>query len=432
MGLITARVVAETLILSIFPFLACALSPELAAAYAQSGIPQSIGILPYTLFLMLCYYAVQNGQIKAFLWSAMLAASYSYLQIASLPPGLQLNLALKAQLLSLLLPLSLFGFFSWDKVRTPWLRYGLKSLFLFLPFLVGLPLAGKGHFSLTSLPLWEPSKSFSILRLPAASLVLFLFSAYRLPLRVQRHDRAVLNAFALLGLVPILYILARHADPFLNLDVLRMETAFCFSGAALLVLYAVFLNQRQGAFLDRLTGLPNMRALRHVMSHLARRYSVATADVDLFDKILRIYGQEEARNLLRFVAKHLGETAGRQAFRMDGHRFSVLSAGKDDFELARLMDGICEQLAKKNFYIRRPPRLRALTSPKDRDRHTDPMAKERLQISLSVGVASKHDRQKPWDVLLTAHRALRRAKAHGGNTIVLQGAGPQEPHVEIA
>lgn len=168
------------------------------------------------------------------------------------------------------------------------------------------------------------------------------------------------------------------------------------------------------------------------MSHLVRKYSVATADVDLFDKILRIYGEEEARNLLRFVAKHLGETAGRQAFRMDGHRFSVLFAGKDDFELARVMDQICEQLSKKNFYIRRPPRLRALTSSRDREQHADPLAKERLQISLSVGVASKHDRQKPWDVLLTAHRALRRAKAHGGNTIVLQPHGPQEPQIEIA
>ncbi|MCB0404017.1 MAG: diguanylate cyclase [Bdellovibrionales bacterium] len=432
MGLITARVVAETLVLSILPFLACAISPDLAAAYALTGIPQSIGVLPYTLFLMLCYYAIQNGQIKAFMWSALLAVSYSYLQIRSLPTGLELGFVAKAQLLSVLLPLSLFGFFSWDRVRAPWLRYSLKSIFLFLPFAVALPLAGRGYFTVATLPMWEPSKGFAILRLPAAAIVLFLFSAYRLPLRVQRHDRTVLNAFALLGMVPILYILARHADPFLNLEVLRMETAFCFSGAALLVLYAVFLNQRQGAFLDRLTGLPNMRALRHVMSHLARKYAVATADVDLFDKILRIYGEEEARNLLRFVAKHLNESAHRHAFRMDGHRFSVLSAGKDDFELARVMDSICEQLAKKNFYIRRPPRLRALTSSKDRDHRSDPLAKERLQISLSVGVASKHDRQKPWDVLLTAHRALRRAKAHGGNTIVLQGAGPQEPHVEIA
>lgn len=411
--------------------LALALGP--LAAFAAPEFPQPLGawgpihytlvLLPYTLCLMNAWLALQMDRKHLFVASLLLALAYSYVQISPLPAWLDMPLPQRAELVSFLLPLTLLAIFWFPNELSSRLTAILASVAFFLPlFLVAAQVKHGRIF----MPLVHPevSGSFPRLPLPIASFLVAAAFALRGLLSRDRLSH-VFCGYAALGLIPIFCSLAAASVGFVDEVAVRPMMAASFVSASLLLCYAIVIAHRESVYRDGLTGLPNRLALEESLADLPGKYAIARARIDFFPQFLKTYGPSETSDLLRFVAMHLAAEFGDEVYRSGKNGFSIVVSGKDDFEVARRVRELQQRLAERDFFIRAPAPIRLLTSRRDRNPNRSALDLERLPVTISAGVASRHRRgQRVADVYRAADRALTWARQQGRSCVATESVEP--------
>jgi diguanylate cyclase (GGDEF)-like protein len=192
-------------------------------------------------------------------------------------------------------------------------------------------------------------------------------------------------------------------------------SSLLFSAAEAIVVIGLVEDGRRLAFHDRLTGLPNRRALDDQLRRLGGEFALAVVDVDRFKDFNDRWGHETGDQVLRMVATELDRTeGGSRAFRFGGEEFVVVFPGLTAREAAHHVDGVRITIADRGFAVRST--ARPARKPKRRARAGDG---RRVHVTVSIGLASPGARRPaPGDVLRAADRAMYRAKNAGRNRLV--------------
>ena len=169
-------------------------------------------------------------------------------------------------------------------------------------------------------------------------------------------------------------------------------------------LQAALEHQRREALTDPLTGLYNRRAMDQRLGEIwavpdAAPLAVLVLDIDIFKRINDTYGHAEGDCVIRWVAATLCRCvrAGDRAFRFGGEEFMVL-----------LPDTTLDGAIKVAESIRRRIEVHHLAFPRN----------WQVPLTVSLGVASRQDKDDPVSLFERADRALYQAKHRGRNQVV--------------
>lgn len=182
--------------------------------------------------------------------------------------------------------------------------------------------------------------------------------------------------------------------------------------------FAIVLESWSMAYEDELTGLPGRRALEEQLRQLGSRYVIAMLDVDHFKRFNDDYGHDVGDQVLRLVASRLQKsTGGGKPFRYGGEEFTLVYPGRTLEEVAPVLEALRGDFATSGFNPRRGERRSAAPGV------SDPDAEVALRVTMSIGAAESGARHRdPWSVLMTADRALYKAKQTGRNQVCLDQA----------
>jgi len=205
----------------------------------------------------------------------------------------------------------------------------------------------------------------------------------------------------------------------------RPGNVYYVAAGLLLVVGAVFEPSRV-AYLDDTTGLPGRLALNEALRRLrrrylpAKRYALASVEIDEFRRFREEHGADAARRMLRLVADALKKVGGGgRAFYCEGHAFAVVFRGTSAEAAARHLDVVRRAIEVATVDVRVPERSRPGTRP------ARPSAVEwTVAVTISVGVARPEKRgADPHEVLRAAGRALDRGKQAGLNRVLVAAPG---------
>ena len=187
-----------------------------------------------------------------------------------------------------------------------------------------------------------------------------------------------------------------------------------FMGVAALVLLLASLEHSYGsAYLDELTGLPGRRALEQRLSALGSRFAVAMVDIDHFKRVNDRYGHAVGDQALRFIAGHLRDIKGGNAYRYGGEEFAVVLPRRGERDALGVMEDIRGRIAEGVFHLRANGRPAAAAEPPTGS------PTEGIPLTVSVGIAAvARGELTPEEALDEADRALYRAKELGRNRTV--------------
>ncbi|MDE1887079.1 MAG: GGDEF domain-containing protein [Gammaproteobacteria bacterium] len=182
--------------------------------------------------------------------------------------------------------------------------------------------------------------------------------------------------------------------------------------------FAIVLESWSMAYEDELTGLPGRRALEEQLRQLGNRYVIAMLDVDHFKRFNDSYGHAVGDQVLRLVASRLQNAGGGgKAFRYGGEEFTLVFPGRTLDEAGAALEALRADLATSGFSPRRQERRNATAQAAPAD------IAAVLRITVSIGAADcDNSRRDPWKVLMTADRALYKAKQTGRNQVCLEPA----------
>lgn len=168
------------------------------------------------------------------------------------------------------------------------------------------------------------------------------------------------------------------------------------------------LQEQQLAYLsahDPLTGIPNRRSLENALARAvarARRGTTSTLlflDVDNFKDVNDVLGHATGdRALVELVRLLQHETRSSDMLaRIGGDEFAVLLDGTNSSEAIIIAERLCRVVDEFRFI----------------------QAGQTFRLGLSIGVAVVDGHQEPSLVLSHSDAAMYRAKARGGNSVVL-------------
>jgi diguanylate cyclase (GGDEF)-like protein len=192
---------------------------------------------------------------------------------------------------------------------------------------------------------------------------------------------------------------------------------FAFWGgiAAFLLTIALIESSFKMAFNDELTGLPARRAMNEFLLKVGRRYTIAMVDVDHFKKVNDTHGHDVGDQVLRMVATCLRRvTGGGRAYRYGGEEFAVIFPSKDLERALPHLEELRETISNAGFVVRgrKRPKQKPETSRKKG------LGKAMLQVTVSIGVATRDDKNStPEQLLKAADQALYKAKKGGRNQV---------------
>lgn len=235
------------------------------------------------------------------------------------------------------------------------------------------------------------------------SMVLILFSGVGMFVRFSMKPEALEGAFC--------WVLAAVVAGLL------MSGQFALWGgvAALLLTIAIIENSFKMAFNDELTGLPARRAMNEFLLKVGRRYTIAMVDVDHFKKVNDTHGHDVGDQVLRMVATCLRRvTGGGRAYRYGGEEFAVIFPSKDMEKAVPHLEVLRENIARSGFVVR--GKKRPKKKPESPNKKTT--GTKRLQVTVSIGVASRDDKNStPEELIKAADQALYKAKKGGRNQV---------------
>ncbi len=189
-----------------------------------------------------------------------------------------------------------------------------------------------------------------------------------------------------------------------------------WGGVAVLILaVAVIEGSFSMAFHDERTGLPARRAMNEFLLRVGRRYTVAMVDVDHFKKVNDTHGHDVGDQVLRMVATCLRRVGGGgRAYRYGGEEFAVIFPNKELDRALPHLEELRETIARAGFTLR--GRKRPRNKP-ERKRGRQ-VGEKRLQVTVSIGVSSRDERNTtPQQLIKAADQALYRAKNGGRNRV---------------
>ena len=182
---------------------------------------------------------------------------------------------------------------------------------------------------------------------------------------------------------------------------------------ALYYLLVVIVDSYFLAYRDDLTGLPSRRALNQLALSLGRKYTVAMLDIDHFKKFNDTFGHDIGDQVLKLVAARIGEVkGGGKAFRYGGEEFTVVFPRKSHDQVIEALETVRQTIADYAVTIRNPVR-----SNKQDRKDSVRMGTKQVRVTISIGVASRKNKQEFSEVLKGADQALYRAKNKGRNNV---------------
>jgi PleD family two-component response regulator len=108
-------------------------------------------------------------------------------------------------------------------------------------------------------------------------------------------------------------------------------------------------------------------------------------------------------------------TGGGQVFRYGGEEFAVIFPGKTTKQCMAHMEELRQQIADADFTVRGNDRRK---SNKTKRSKANNASKKKIQVTVSMGVATRNARHDSFDqVVRAADKALYRAKDAGRNRV---------------
>ncbi|WP_206484404.1 GGDEF domain-containing protein [Thalassotalea sp. G2M2-11] len=167
------------------------------------------------------------------------------------------------------------------------------------------------------------------------------------------------------------------------------------------------------AYRDELTRLPSRRALNQYALSLGRKYSVAMIDIDHFKKFNDTYGHDIGDQVLKLVAAKLATISnGGRIFRYGGEEFTAIFPRKVAEEVTDELERLRQSIADYEIVIRHP--LRKTKKARQKQHET---GHKTVRVTVSMGVASKAQKQSFEQTVKQADIALYRAKKKGRNNV---------------
>lgn len=204
---------------------------------------------------------------------------------------------------------------------------------------------------------------------------------------------------------------------FLGLHVAAVPPAahIYFGTSGLILVTSVIEASYFMAYRDDLTGLPGRRAFTEALERLGPTYTIAMIDVDHFKSFNDTHGHDVGDQVLKMVARHLGDVGGGgKAYRYGGEEFTILFPNRGLDEAVPHLEAVRATVERATFTLRGPDRPAKKPDQPKRGR-----AKRRdVSVTVSIGVASAAGRGATPDATLhEADRRLYKAKSAGRNRI---------------
>ncbi len=118
----------------------------------------------------------------------------------------------------------------------------------------------------------------------------------------------------------------------------------------------------------------------------------------------------------------LSDALGDKVYRYGGEEFCALFKGMSEEDALLILNKVRRRLEEREFVIRKPH------SSKDRRKEQKKEKTKKVQITISIGVASPcRDICKPADVIKLADQALYQAKKKGRNCVVAWETEEEKP-----
>ncbi len=196
-----------------------------------------------------------------------------------------------------------------------------------------------------------------------------------------------------------------------------------FATAGLILIITLLEASYKATYVDETTGLPGRQAFDTALKELERHCSVAVIEIDQLNSYNSAHGLAASGQILRLVAAAIaGLSLSGQVYHLAGENFAVLFPGKSSGETLADLERIRKAVETLDLVLRRKDQI---CKRRDHRTGTDSTPKE-LPVTISIGVADRHDASIPPDVVIRrAYRAWYRAKVEGGN-LVRRGTLAQE------
>lgn len=181
----------------------------------------------------------------------------------------------------------------------------------------------------------------------------------------------------------------------------------------------VVIASLEGSFVltdyDQLTGLHGRKSLSSLLQRLKDHYALAFVDIDHFGEFNDRFGPDVGDEVLKIIGDKLGDvTKGVQVFRYGSDEFLAVFQGYKDFDVVNMLEVFRKKIEAFPFIINNNMVKNKLLKPsKNKSAYIG-----NAHISISIGISTSSDVQKPSEVLKTADKALCQAKDTGRNKVV--------------
>lgn len=201
----------------------------------------------------------------------------------------------------------------------------------------------------------------------------------------------------------------------LHVSAVPPATHIYFGTSGLILVTSVIEASYFMAYRDELTGLPGRRALTEALERLSGTYTIAMVDVDHFKAFNDTHGHDVGDQVLKMVARHLGEVGGGgKAYRYGGEEFTIVFPNRGLDEAVPHLDAVRATIERATFTLRGPDRPRKKPDEPRRKR----TKRRDVSVTVSIGAADTSSRgMMPDAVLQSADRQLYKAKSAGRNRV---------------
>jgi GGDEF domain-containing protein len=277
---------------------------------------------------------------------------------------------------------------------------------------------------------WLPRTWFAWTRISQFSWLVLAVAFVFLVIRAVQSRKQIDAAFA--------WALAAVACAFSSGQLGHVADGYIAS-AGLLLLVGVVETSYRMAYHDELTGIPSRRALNDARTGLEPPYTIAVVDVDHFKQFNDTHGHDTGDEVLRMVAKRLGEVAGGgRAYRVGGEEFTILFARMHADDALPHLEQLRQAIEATVFRLRGYDRRLVARGPERRSAKRtsgragkspnppSPRSVSDLKVTVSIGVAEASERALFDAALERADKALYRAKQNGRNRTEVDGRVSQK------
>lgn len=199
----------------------------------------------------------------------------------------------------------------------------------------------------------------------------------------------------------------------LHSQYLTFPLSMTFSLLTLHYILVVVIDSYFLAYRDELTKIPSRRALNQYALSLGGKYSVAMLDIDHFKKFNDNYGHDIGDQVLKLVAAKMAQVkGGGRVFRYGGEEFMVIFPRKDANESSMTLEQLRQTIADYKIVIRHP-----LRKNKKARKGSDVDGFKTVNVTISIGVATRENKTSFEQTVKSADEALYRAKKNGRNNV---------------